>query len=179
MHKGIQLSEEHKKKISESHKGTHHSEETKLKISEANKGKQAGKNHHLYGKHRSDEIKQKISEAHKGRHHSEETKLKMSESRKGKNNPMYGKKLSEEKKLKMSEACKQKLSKKVICIITGEIFNSQKEAENYYNVGNISKCCRGIRKSAGKLQDGTKLQWKFLEDYNNDFKGILINPITE
>ena len=73
------------------------------------------------------------------------------------------------------------MSKKVICTTTGKIFNSQTEASNYYNVvqNNISCCCRGELKSAGKLSDGTKLQWKFLEDYDNAFKGILINPITK
>ena len=82
---------------------------------------------------------------------------------------------------KLSEECKQKMSKKVICVATGEIFNSFKEASNYYNVphSNISSCCRGKCKSAGKLSNRTKLQWKYAKDYNNDFKGILINPITE
>ena len=146
---GIQLSEEHKKNISESLKGKHHSEETKMKM----------------------------SESHKGRKFSEEHKKKLSELRKGKNNPMYGRKHSKEIKKKMSE----KISKKVICITIGKIFNSQTEASNYYNVATsaISNCCKGVRKSAGKLPNGTKLQWKYVKDYNNDFKGILINPITE
>ena len=125
-------------------------------------GKQAGKNHPLYGKHLSDEIKQKISESMKGKNA-------------GKNNPMYGKHHSEETKLKLSK----KLGKKVICITTGKIFNSQTEASNYYKCGCVSLCCEGTYKSVGKLSDGTKLQWKYVKDYNNDFKGILINPITE
>ena len=104
------------------------------------------------GMHHSEEEIKKMSESLKGRQLSEETKQKMSESHKGKSH-------------------KGKSGKKLICITTGKIFNTQKEAENYYNVGNISKCCRGIRKSAGKLSDGTKLQWKYLEDYNNEFKG--------
>ena len=184
-HKGIRFSEETKLKMSKSRKGIQFSEEHKKKISEAKKGKQAGKNNPMYGKKLSEETKRKISEAHKGKnhplygkHHSEETKKKISEANKGKqvgkNHPMYGKKLSEETKRKMSEnSCK-----KVICITTGKIFNSQTEASNHYNVAqsNISNCCRGICKSAGKLSDGTKLQWRYLEDYNNEFKGILINP---
>ena len=77
-----------------------------------------------------------------------------------------------------SDEVKLKMSKKVICVTTGRIFNSQTYASNYYNVAqcSISKCCIGICKSAGKLPNGTKLQWKFLEDYDNAFKGILINP---
>lgn len=89
--------------------------------------------------------------------------------RRGKNNPNYGKKRSNETKIKMS--------KPVICITTGEIFNSIKEASGYYNIheGNLSCCCQGkVYKSCGKLSDGTKLQWMYLEDYlklnnnNND-----------
>ena len=186
---GKHLSEETRKKMSESLKGKnhplygkYHSEETKLKMSESMKGKNAGKNHPLYGKHHSEETKRMMSELNKGKnnpmygkHHSEETKLKMSESSKGKHH-------SDEAKKKMSESHKGKLSKKVICITTGEIFNSVTEAGNYYNVlkSSISGCCRGKSKSAGKLpySSSTPLQWKFLENYNNEFKGILINPIT-
>ena len=144
-------SEETKQRMSESRKGIRLSEETKQKMSESHKGK----NNPLYGKHLS-----------------EETKQKMSESKKGKNHPLYGKHHSKETKLK--------LSKKVICITTGETFDSIKEASDHYNVAKttISLCCREMRKSAGKL-NGTPLKWKYLKDYNNDFKGILINPIAE
>ena len=133
--------------------GMHHSEETKKKMSKARKGHVTW----IKGKKLSEEAKQKMSESHKG------------------------KKLSEEHKKKLSEANKGKLSKKVICVTTCKIFNSLKDAGNYYNVAksHISNCCKGKRKSAGKLQNGVRLQWKYLKDYNNDFKGILINPITD
>ena len=196
---GIKRSEEHKKKISEANKGRKRSEETRKKISKGNKGKK-----------QSEEAKRKMSEAKKGRKHSEESKQKISESLKGIKHPMYGKNFSEETKLKMSKAKKGKKlseehkkklseaykgrksleeikrkigeanSKKVVCITTGEIFNSMTEARNYYDVEQItiSLCCRGIRKSAGKL-NGMRLKWKFLKNYDNDFKGILINPIID
>ena len=113
-----------------------------------------------------------------GIQHSDEAKRKISEAMKGKNK---GRKFSEEHKQKISKAHKGgKLGKKVICITTGKIFNSCKEAVVYYNASNLSKCCRGVLKSAGRLSDGTKLQWKFLENYYyNDFKGILINPTEQ
>ena len=59
--KGKKLSEETRRKISESHKGKILSEETKRKLSEANKG----------------------NTYHKGKKHSEESIIKMSESHKG------------------------------------------------------------------------------------------------
>ena len=168
------------------------SEESKRKSSESHKGKQAGKNHPLYGKHHSDESKIKNSEAHKGKipwnkgkklseehklnlsealngrvawnkgrkgiyHCSEETKQKMSKSNKGK-------KRSEETKKKMSEnSCKKQ---EVICITTGKTFDCIKDAEKHYKCSNISACCRKKIQSAGKLPDGTKLQWEYLKDYN-------------
>ena len=109
----------------------------------------------MLNKHHTEEAKQKMSETHKGTKHSEEIKRKISEANKGKN----------------------KKGKKVICITTGKIFYSSKEAGNYYNVsqGNISSCCGGKLKSAGKL-NGEPLKWKYLENYDDQFKGILINP---
>lgn len=67
--KGKKLSEEHRRKISESERGNKHSEESKRKISESLKGKKF-----------SDEHKRKLSEAKKGKKLSEEHKRKMSES---------------------------------------------------------------------------------------------------
>ena len=198
---GLQLSEEAKQKISKANKGQipwnkgkKLSEETKQKLSKSLKGKKLSENikqkmsESHKGKKLSEEHKKNIGESHKGIQLSEETKLKMSEAKKGKNHPLYGKHRSEETKQKLREAnkgkklsekTKFKLSKKVICITTGKIFNSMKEAGSYYKCGDISLCCERIRKSVGKLSDGTKLQWKYVKDYDNDFKGILINPITE
>ena len=168
------------------------SEESKRKMSKSQKGKKAGKNHPLYGKHHSDESKRKNSEAHKGKipwnkgkKASEESKRKMSEAQKGRvawnkgkkgiyhcseehkkklSEKLKGREFSEETKLKMSEnSCKKQ---KVICITTGKIFNTIKEAKKYYKCNNISACCRKKIPSAGKLSDGTKLQWEYLKDYN-------------
>lgn len=57
-------------------------------------------------------------------------------------------------------------SQKVKCITTDKIFNSQSEAARFYNIpqGNISKCLKGERKSAGKHPEtGEKLQWKLID----------------
>lgn len=54
--------------------------------------------------------------------------------------------------------------KSIICITTGEKFDSIIDASYKYNVNraSISYCCNNKRKSAGKLADGTKLVWKFI-----------------
>ena len=163
---GIKLSEETKLKMSESHKGKQFSEEHKQNLREANKGKNKGKmvgeKNPMFGKN---------AYANKTEEEMEEIRKKKSESMKGKmageKNPMWGKPSHNRRK--------------VICITTGKIFNSVTEASNYYNVARntISFCCKVKLKSAGKLQDGTKLQWKYLENYDNEFNGILINPVTD
>ena len=93
--------------------------------------------------------------------HVSETRIK-NETAKGKNNPMYGKHHSKE--------TIEKLSKKVINITTGEIFNSIKDGAKKYGLipNSISQCCSGRYKTSGGFK------WIKLENYNNDFKGILI-----
>lgn len=125
-HKGKKLSEEHKKKISESNFGKHFkNDECRQKISLKNKGRKFSEDfknecrNRQLGKHHSEETRLKMSlakkgikktpeqiklasEAHKGVKHkpfSEQTRLKMSLSRKGHF-------VSEETKRKLSEATK-------------------------------------------------------------------------
>ena len=145
--KGKQLSEKHKQKISEAHKGKQLSEEHKQKISE-NHSDVKGENNPCYGR---------TGENHPfyGKHHSEETKKKHSERMSGENNPMYGR-----------TGENNSNSKAVICITTGEKFGSVHEAERQTGVSHICDCCRGVRKSAGKL-NGKKMVWLYLEDYQN------------
>lgn len=150
---GYSPSEETRKKISKATSGENnpfygkqHSEETKKKLSEINKGKKL-----------SNEIRKKISESHKGKKFSDEHKRKIGETRKGEKHPMYGKRGEDNSN-----------SKAVICITTGKIFSSVREGAEYYNINSkehIGQCCKGKRKSCGKLPDGTKLVWMFLENY--------------
>ena len=64
--------------------------------------------------------------------------------------------LSEESKNKISKS----LSKKVICLETGVIYDSMNEAERLTNIDNstISKCCRGKRKTVGGYH------WKYYKE---------------
>lgn len=72
-----------------------------------------------------------------------------------------GKKLSEEHKRKMSESLinHKDLSKKVLCVETGEVFDSTMDVERKtgINSGNISMACNGKRKTAGGFH------WKFAQ----------------
>ena len=103
----------------------------------------------------------------------------------GENNPFYGKTHSDETKNKISKnhanvsGKNNPRARKIICITTGKIFDTIKEASEYYNVDRsfITACCVGYKmnkgekkiiKSAGKLPDGTPLVWKYLSDYNID-----------
>lgn len=64
------------------------------------------------------------------------------------------------------ENCIPKHYKKVICITTGKIFKTSKDARCYYNCSNhIVDCCKEKRNYCGTLPNGTKLQWMYYEDY--------------
>ena len=139
----------------ESGSGLKHTEEWKQKHGIRMKGENNpsyGKCGELcpnYGKPRSEETKKKISEAKKGREFSEEWRKKISETKKGEKNPN---------------------AVSVICITTNKKFKTAKESSDYYEIdsSSIIKCCRGIKKHSyvGKLEDGTKLIWMYLDDYN-------------
>lgn len=62
-----------------------------------------------------------------------------------------------------------KFSKKVICLTTGEIFESANLAAKHYSLdySTICKCCRGQNKSCGvHKQTGERLRWSF---YHGDY----------
>ena len=101
-------------------------------------------------------------EGKEGCYHSEETKQKISEANKGKcigeKHYMYGKHLSDETKTKISEVKKGKYvgennpsAKAVYCYEKNEIRLTTKEwsEELCLYISNITKCCKGKRKSTG------------------------------
>ena len=153
------MSEETIRKMKIAHTGKKQSEESKKKRSKT-----------LMGHKVSDETRQKQRERALGREDSEETKRKKSEHHafKGKKRPEHSKKMS---------GGNNPNAKSVICLTTLEIFNSCSEGAKKYNIKNscnIANCCRkyvypnGRKvKSAGKLQDGTKLVWRYLNWKHN------------
>lgn len=146
VNKGKTLTDETKQKISDAITGKILTEETKQRISDANKGRKLTEEHknHLsevakerfankennpmYGKHHSEETKQKIRDAHKGK-------------RIGENNPFYG--------MHHTEEYLKKISKKVRCIETNEIYKSIADAQKELGIAHISDVCCGRRGTAG------------------------------
>ena len=118
-------------------------------------------------------------ESSSGYKHTEDARRKISENHadiSGENHPFYGKHHTEEVKQNISKAMKGKncgknssAARSVICITTKRIFFTTKEAGEYYNIdrSHIGSCCKGKRKSAGKLPDGTKLVWKYVNHKHN------------
>ncbi|MBP3931432.1 MAG: NUMOD4 motif-containing HNH endonuclease [Peptostreptococcaceae bacterium] len=92
----------------------------------------------------------------------------------GADNPNYGIKFSEERIKKMTRnrayhyGENHERAKKVICINTGEVFNSMIDAVNKYNLSytTLVNCCKGRKKSCGKHPE-TKaaLKWCYLDQY--------------
>ena len=85
---------------------------------------------------------------------SDETKQKQSEAMKGENNPLYGKHLTEEHKSKLSKAHDKRkipVSQYTIEGVFIASYESIHEAQRLTNIdkNTISRCCRGIQKTAG------------------------------
>lgn len=59
---------------------------------------------------------------------------------------------------------------KVRCITTGKEFDIIDQANEFYDIkaGAITRCCKGERKSARKLKDGTKLVWEYINNVRNE-----------
>lgn len=67
-------------------------------------------------------------------------------------------------------------SKKIICVNAKKIFNCQREAGEYYGIkfyANIGECCRNKRNYCGTLENGEKLRWMYLEDYDKICKNVI------
>ena len=148
--------------------GYKHTEKTKNKMSE-NHADVSGENNPMYGVNTWEGITEEererriegLRKAHLGKHHTEESKKKMSENSKGKN---IGKNMGR--------------SRSIICLTTKRIFYTIREGARYYKCdeSGVSEVCRGNtnRKHCGKLPDGTKLVWMYLEDFLNKCEYILL-----
>ena len=110
-------------------------EEVRKRYSEMASRRYSGKNNPCYGRRHTEEEKKKMSENH-GKYF-------------GESNHYYGKHHSEEIRKKMSDNNKTK--KKVICLETGEVFDSLTKAADFARVSkpSIMRACKGMCKSSG------------------------------
>lgn len=141
--------------------------EFKNKCSENNKGdknywygkseKLKGENNPFYGRKHSEETRRKLSETRKGRVPPEEARRNMSLAQRKRYAKEGTKKL---KSAKRKDATGIKAKRKVICLTTGEQFDSISEASRKTGISrtNINDCCRGKLKSAGKMK------WAYLDE---------------
>jgi hypothetical protein len=147
-----------KKMVDTWNKGRVLSQETKDKISKSKKDVKRSTPIWNKGISLPDEIKEKMKGRvpwNKGLKSSDESREKMSNSAKKRNvNPFQGKKHSDETKKKISDSKKannsiSKLNKIIICINTGVIYKSQKEASDELGLSksSISRVCLNQRKS--------------------------------
>ena len=184
--KGKKHSEETKQKLSESHKGEKNpnygkkaSEETKQKLSEGKKGEKAYQCRKVICI-TNGEIFDYIKQAKEKYGVNSGSIVECCNGNNKSAGVIDGKpaiwmyledyeKLSEEEvnKIKNQEVPNKGRAKMVICLNTGVIYESTHEAERRTKVNrhSIGDCCRGKFKSAGKDENGNKLVWMFLEDY--------------
>lgn len=144
------------------------SEETKKKISKANKGKISW----AKGKSMKQETKNKISNSNKIAYKDKPTSKYLKPYKKGnipwnkgtkgimKSNKTSFKKgnIPPFKNKKIPFEIYEHRCKKIICVETGEIYNSISEAQKIKKCSNISQVCRGIRKIAGGYH------WRYYEE---------------
>lgn len=56
-------------------------------------------------------------------------------------------------------------NKKVICLTDNKIFESIKEAEDYYNINGVASCCKHKHDYSGRNKNGKILIWMYLNEY--------------
>lgn len=158
---GVKLSKEQVQRMIDRCKNNPISEDTRRRMREAKKGKMIGADNHFYGKKHTEEARAKMSIASSSKTMPHEARMKISKALSGKNSPMYGKSKTIETRIKISESRKGKSlggdnhwAKKVLCVTTGEVFESLSDAGRKYNISvpNITACCKGRRKRAGGME---------------------------
>ena len=176
--RGFHLSEEIKEKISHANTGRVVSQETKERMRK-NHADFSGRNHPMYGIAWSERFSKDRQDA---------IRKKMSEAQKGEKNHNYGKHISEDQKMRHSEFMKDYYTKNehpmkgqkrpeisgeksyrahsVVCLNTLEYFGTVSDAAGTYGVSqsSISSCCSGRLHSAGKMEDGTPMVWRYSDD---------------
>jgi len=97
----------------------------------------------LLGMPKTEETRHKISEANKGRRHTSEEKAHLSKA-------LIGRIFTDEHRKKIGEANKKSHAKSVLCVETGQVFKSLKEAGEHFGTdcSNIGHVCKGRQEKA-------------------------------
>lgn len=137
------------------------SEESKEKIRQSKIGEKNPRYGHIY----TEEEKKKLSQGHIEYYKNEEAREKTSEAMK----KYYQTPGAKEKQ---RQIIRKFNSKAVQCLETNQIFECVIDAARWcglFNGTSISRCCKGINKSAGK-HPVTKqpLHWKYMEDDSDE-----------
>ena len=145
---GTTVSEETRQKISLANKGKVHSPETIARVSAANRGRK-----------RSEEFCKNLGDRKRGSAIPQETRAKISESLRGERNPNFGKSLTSDHQERLLAG----IRKAVLCVETGIIFQSGKDATDWLRCNghptarnsHISSACNG------KLNRAYSYAWRF------------------
>lgn len=117
------------------------SQETRQKISRALTGKLKGRPH-------SDEHTERIRASLTGRHHSQETREKL---RQALGDRFQTETARAKQKENTPKGADHPGATQVICLDTGAVYSTIKEAAEAYGLGRsaVSACCRGLQQTAG------------------------------
>ena len=152
----FEISDETRKKMSDSHKGKTPSDETKEKIrqvrigkTQSDEAKEKMRQAHI-GKTLSDEHKEKIRQVRIGKTQSDETKEKISKGNKGKTPWNKGKTQSDETKDKIGKANAKQVDQYSLDGTFIKTFPStmQVQRELGFANNNIGACCNGKQKTS-------------------------------
>lgn len=85
------------------------------------------------------------------------------------------------KKYKLKKAGRVLKPKRVVCINTGETYNSTGEAAKKTGAGqgHISSCCNGRRQFAGIMENGDLMKWAFESDYDPNSEHCFRKTVSE
>ena len=112
------------------------------------------------------ENKEEVDQIDTNRTNNRVTNLRWVTRKENQNNPLTKERIKTANKLTQPLAI-TKTGKKVMCITTGEVFNSAREAADHYNMKDRNGVSHAAspkhkQKSAGELPDGTPLEWKYI-----------------
>lgn len=156
------------------------SDETRKKMSESKQGNK----HPWRGRRHTEESKRKMSKSHTGKNFSDEHRAKLSKANSGKGNPLYGKRFTDDEKTAMMMAQPHKCEVQLINARTLEVvgeYSSVRDAERQTGVAryNIRRWCKRPQMHKYESNDqGDILVWVYKDEFealDDDDKRAFVN----